>query len=648
MTETLFCDTECYPGYWLVAFKRLSDGQVLTMELSDRSGLDVERLKRIMARNRIVTFNGLGYDLPMIYYAISGASNAALKSASDRIIKGGVRHWQAEKLLGITIPAIDHIDLMEPNPAVRQSLKTLNGRLHGERMQDLPFDPDTAPTHHEMDVLTAYCLNDLAATETLFHALKEPLALRAALGKVHGMDFRSKSDSQIGEALVKKRVEEITGKRVQKVDTPAGTTFRYEVPDFLHFEHPELAEIVARLRATEFVVQADGKVDLPKWLNGKKITIGETTYAMGIGGLHSTEANRAIVADDGELLQDFDVKSYYPAIIINSGLFPKSLGPAFREVYRAVRDDRVRAKDRASYLEKLVERTVEMLRELTEQKTAAEGGKIQANGVFGKLGSIFSVLFAPHLLIYTTLTGQLALLMLIAWAEAEGISVVSGNTDGVVFHCPADRADDLLAITRKWENATGFELESTQYQALYSASVNHYVAIKMDGKAKRKGPIANPWRDKDLRGQMMKNPQATICGDAAVDFLTKGTPIEQTIRASRDIRDFVTVINVKGGGAWQGEYLGKVVRYVWALGGAPIYYKEAHASTGNHKKVPKTDGCKPLMDLPEEFPDDIDYERYIQEARTILGELGAGARRQVFLTKTKARAYLTALCCCDL
>ena len=39
--------------------------------------------------------------------------------------------------------------------------------------------------------------------------------------------------------------------------------------------------------------------------------------------------------------------------------------------------------------------------------------KIQINGSFGKLGSKYSLLYAPDLLLQTTITGQLALLMLI-------------------------------------------------------------------------------------------------------------------------------------------------------------------------------------------------------------------------------------------
>lgn len=62
--------------------------------------------------------------------------------------------------------------------------------------------------------------------------------------------------------------------------------------------------------------------------------------------------------------------------------------------------------------------------------------KIVLNGTFGKLGSKYSFLYSPNLMIQVTITGQLALLMLIEALEAAGISVVSANTDGIVSRCP--------------------------------------------------------------------------------------------------------------------------------------------------------------------------------------------------------------------
>jgi hypothetical protein len=541
---TLICDIEIYKRRLYIGFTRVGDGKHVGFNATDTIDFDRERLRRIMLQNRIVTYNGQGFDVPLIFYCISGATIAEIKLACDRIINGRVRYWDVEKLLNIAIPRIDHIDLIEPQPNAVASLKTLNGRLHGTRMQDLPYPPDADLTDEQWAEVVDYCVNsDIPATERLFQNLAEPIALREGIGAKFGLELRSKSDAQMGEAIIKRRVEEMTKRRVERVETPAGTAFPYQVPPYLRFQRPELVAILDRLRTTDFFVKDDGKVDLPKWLL-EPVHIGESTYTMGIGGLHSTEKNRAVHADYANSLWDYDVASYYPAIILGSGLYPRCLGRDFLSVYAGLRQDRIAAK-RAG------------------DKIMDQGFKIALNGCFGKLGSRYSILYAPHLMIAVTLTGQLALLMLIERAEDAGIPVVSGNTDGVVFRCPRGMEDRLREITTEWERETGFELEATEYRSVYSLSVNTYIAVKPDGKVKRKGKLMNPHRE-TMRDQLMHNPNMGVCSDAVVEYLVNGTPLEETIRACTDMRDFVTVVNVKGGGTWRGEYLGKVVRYIWS------------------------------------------------------------------------------------
>ena len=208
-----------------------------------------------------------------------------------------------------------------------------------------------------------------------------------------------------------------------------------------------------------------------------------------------------------------------------------------------------------------------------------------------------------------TISGQLCLLMLIEMIELSGIPVVSGNTDGIVIKCPINRQAELKHIISMWENATGFETEETKYKAVYSKDVNNYIAIKEDNSCKLKGAYSKPG--------LQKNPTTTICVDALKAFLTENIPIEKTITECKDITRFITLRNVRGGAEKNGVYLGKVARF---------YYAEKEYGTINYvmsgNKVPKSDGAKPLMDLPDTFPDDINYKWYIDETISILYDIG--------------------------
>lgn len=614
-------DIEIYINFLLLYFKVVGEDTTKFYILDASRSIDWNKIRAILKRYTIVTFNGTMFDLPLLYLAMQGATVSEVKDAANRIIESNAKPWEVAEMLGVHIPDyVDHIDLIEPNPSVRQSLKVLNGRLHGKWMQELPYPHDAVLTEEQKEFVTVYCRNDLEATESLYNSLLEAIAIREVVSESLDVDVRSKSDTQMGTAIIRKRIEDATGKKIGRSEFKPGTAFRYKAPSFIKFETPELQEILSKIQQHQFVTKSDGKVELPEWLSERQISIGPSAFQMGIGGLHSTEANRSVIPTAEQALVSVDVASYYPQTILGLGLFPMTVGPAFLDIYRSIRDDRIKAKKAG---DKVYDKTY----------------KIVLNGTFGVLGSRYSFLYAPHLMIAVTLTGQLALMMLIERAFMAGIPSVSANTDGVEFLCDRKFYDGLNGdrisggklklVTEQWEKDTGYTLEAVEYKALYNQSVNSYYALKVDGSWKRKGPIANPWSkhkaDFDPRAQLMKSPQMTICTDAALAYLTDGVPVERTINSCRDIREMVTVTQVNGGATWRGDRIGKVVRFYWAKDGDPILRCLANAQ-GTHGKVQKSDGCRPIMNFADDYavPADIDRMRYIEEAYQILEDIGAG------------------------
>jgi hypothetical protein len=589
--QTLILDLEIYRDYFLAMFRNVDTGNVRGFELYEGQAFDTKTVRAILKKYRIVTFNGLNFDMPLLMLALRGADNALIKKGSDSIINNNLRGWQFEQQFNVEVPkTLDHIDLIEVAPGTA-SLKIYGGRLHCAKMQDLPIEPDASITPADREALRTYCANDLATTADLYRKLLPQLDLRQQMSAQYGIDLRSKSDAQIAEAVIGRQVGQAIGREIKRPEVPCGTVFKYRPPAFIQFTTPVMQAMLATIRGVEFMVPDSGKVMMPKELADAKIEIGAGVYRMGIGGLHSSEQQAAHLADDEHILVDRDVASYYPAIILRTGLAPKHMGKAFTDAYQDIVRRRLDAKRAGN-------------------KVTADALKITINGSFGKFGSKWSKLYSPDLLIQTTVTGQLCLLMLIEALESEGIQVVSANTDGIVIRCPVERAAMMEFIVWEWETATGFETEATYYRALYSRDVNNYIAIKPDGSFKLKGAYAP--------AGLQKNPTNEICTGAVVKHLVDGTPIEDTIRACRDIRKFVTIRQVKGGAVKGEQYLGKAVRWYYATGvtGA-IHYKI------NGYTVARSEGARPLMELPAQFPDDVDFDWYIAEAHSILTDIGA-------------------------
>lgn len=221
------------------------------------------------------------------------------------------------------------------------------------------------------------------------------------------------------------------------------------------------------------------------------------------------------------------------------------------------------------------------------------------------------MLYSPNLLIQVTITGQLALLMLIeAIGSIAGVDVISANTDGITVSCVRSKERFVLDAVTRWEKITGYVTERVDYEAIFARDVNNYVAFKLDGGVKSKGAYG-----KGL--PLHKNPSVDICAEAAIAYLKAGRSIEETVRSCRDLRKFVKVQRVTGGAIYQGRPIGKVVRWYYSSTSADAIYYAL-----NKRLVAQTEGAKPLIELPFELPDDLNYDWYIREAKSLVWDLG--------------------------
>lgn len=651
-------DIEIYPDYFEVGFKTIEGRKLRQFEMYSMHPLDMQGILQICASYTLISFNGIDFDIPVMFYVMTCLHNGytiddaitAGKELADRIIAGRLRSWQVYKAYDFQPPAwLDHIDLMEPVPGVQIGLKLYAARLHSKLIQDLPYAPNENvfgwPEDRRAKILEYNDRTDLDATIELYLDATKPsdniIETRVNIGHKFGIDVRSKSDAQIAEAAIKHAVCKLKGvSNIYKSDIPQGTVFRYQPPEFLHFKTPLMQKVYETVVNARYVVNESGGIDMPPEIKTLKVTMGRSTYTMGIGGLHSTESRQAIRCTDDEELIDIDGTSFYPYWILLCALFPPNMGQDFQKVYKEFYDLRVAAKKAGN-------------------KSFAQTYKIILNGAYGKLGSRYSILYAPNLMIQVTLTGQLALLMMIESMELAGIPVVSANTDGIVTHVKSKQKLPLSFVVNEWVERIGMDVEYTHYRALYSRDVNSYVAIKKDpkDKPKTKGALA--------KSDTQHNPSNEIVKQAVVEFLWKGTPIAETILKCRDVRQFLSVCRVTGGGQvpteqqwvddwvqvldrhWarqahidagkdyykgcvkrvsrpapvlvttKARYLGKVVRWIRSTkSNTAIHYVK------NGNKVPGSDNAWPLMELPDEFPDHIDYAYYISEAHNMLIDLG--------------------------
>lgn len=623
-------DIEVYPNYMLVGFMTVDGKRVKQYAATNREFNDneIKKIDRLLNRT-LIGFNSKSYDDPILTFMLQGKTTKQVYKKSKELIESNLRYWEVYKKLNID-KEFESIDLIDVAPG-QASLKLYGARLNSKKLQDLPYDPHTELDQDQINEVAKYNVNDLITTLDLYNKLTPMLQLREQIGNKYDIDVMSKSDAQIAEAIFR---HELTarGVKIQKGQTPKGVDYR--APKAVAFYRDDLNELVDNIEDSTIKLGELGQPLLPEWLKNTTIDIGDNTYNIGLGGLHSQEKQLVVRPASDEKLMNVDVASYYPSLIIELGLYPRQLTDKFLQVYANIKAERLEAKRSGDSV------TNNVL-------------KIALNGSYGKFGNKYSFLYSPDLLLTVTFTGQLYLLMLIEEIERSGLKVVSSNTDGVEVLLKKDQELKLRSIVAEWEKLTKMEMEFGEYNALFARDVNNYVAVYPGGKAKAKGAYLDP---EDATPILMKNVEYPIVFEAIRDYLSKDIPMEDTLYNCRDVARFTSSRTVKGGAVYydgelpntdeynnyianklkknkalekrndeyqkqlvlesdHAEYLGKVVRWYYSINGKPIFYK-----TGN--KVPKTDGAKPMMDLTDYIPKDLDYDKYLQLCNEHLEDLG--------------------------
>jgi hypothetical protein len=415
---------------------------------------------------------------------------------------------------------VHHFD----NKNRRVSLKRLEFEMDLENIEEMPIHHEKVDmTEHDVAETIYYCHNDVQATYQFYlvtigqtdHPLykgNNQIELRLDIQEEFGIPCLNYSDSKIGDEMIKKYY--CQEKNIQYNELPKKGFFRKSIDvrhciaPYVVFETPELQNFLKKIKKLTLGLQDDFKEELHFYGN---------VYSFMKGGLHTENKPKIFEADDEHEIIDWDVSSYYPAIIINNGKYPYHLGKEFLRGYEAMFEKRLELKPLAKKDKKI--------------KGIVGALKLAVNSVYGKSSDMQSWIYDRQLTMFTTITGELSLMMLIEAYEFRGIHVISANTDGVTIKIKKESLELMKAINEWWSNLTGYELERTDYQKIIFSTVNDYLAIKTDGEVKKKGDFLTDF-------ELHKNKSARIVPIALEQYYTRGVPIEHTIRSHNNIFDF--------------------------------------------------------------------------------------------------------------
>lgn len=540
---TIYCyDLETYPNYFLAVFQDIETEEFFSFDHTDLQGL----LKWMKHKDRtFISWNGAQFDDIIIRYIDSKTKpvNSSLFKQSDSVTAQEIANLaqliittnrEDEKAMknlndkiqhirypmaGNPLRSIDIKGLLDPMP----SLKKTEVRLRFSNVEDLPYDPTHPLSPDMMKTVHQYCKNDVAATRHVYLQQALPhLRLRHHLSDKFQVPYlESLSEPRTAEKILMNLYMTKTGKEYQEIKNGAAFNFqsfaKYGVPimdfvpDWIQFKTEPLQNLLNEFKDLELPV--DKESGHPKGDKLKhRIQMGSKEYQLGVGGLHSID-KKGVLKAEGFRIIDTDVTSYYPAILIRDQLTPVHMDQIWIAIYERIRDLRLQAKQNGNKLD-------------------ADALKIILNATFGKLASKYSPFYDPHLLTRITVTGQLALLMLIEKFDQIGIEVLSANTDGVTIKLLPNQEPSFEECKRQWCEHTKFELEDTEFDFIARRDVNSYLARTTSGDLKTKGKFTKPNLKKDV--------QAFAVTDMVTEYLLNETDPEiRMIEKQYTIYDFL-------------------------------------------------------------------------------------------------------------
>ena len=520
---------------------------------------------------------------------------------------------------------IHHYD----NKNRRVSLKRLEFEMDLENIEEMPIHHTKIDmTLEDVQLTKEYCKNDIHATYQFYlvtigktdHPLykgNNQIELRQDIEAEFGIPCLNYSDSKIGDEMIKKYY--CQEKNINYKELPKKGFFRKEVlvkkciAEYVTFQTDELKDFLSRIKKMKLGMQDDFKEEIHFYGN---------VYSFMKGGIHTENKPEVFEANDEYEIIDWDVSSYYPAIIINNGRYPQHLGKEFLRGYKQMFDKRLELKPLAKK-DKRIKGIVGAL-------------KLAVNSVYGKSSDMQNWIYDRQLTMFTTITGELSLMMLIEAYELRGIHVISANTDGVTIMIKKCDIELMKAINEWWMNLTSYELERTDYQKIIFSTVNDYLAIKTDGEIKKKGDFLTDF-------ELHKNKSARIVPLALEAYYVHNIPISDTVCNHLSIYDYCLRqksskdFHYEGWNRARGEktVYNKLIRYYVSNTGEKLLKVKNPECESNAPDVSQVEAgewvctvCNFLSKNTDVDAAGINYQYYIDKAERIVHKIALNGKKR--------------------
>jgi hypothetical protein len=593
-------DLETYPNCFTFSGVDTEGLNAFTYECSPRkndiatiySFLDLCRKRK----DRLVGFNNLGFDYPVLHDLLSVREKAlkvsgkavavrAYKKAMSIIASqekfGNVINDREQHVKQVDLYKIYHFD----NKARATSLKMIEFNMKSDTIEDLPFPVGIELTEEQMDTLISYNMHEVMKTLDFYNQSKDLIKFREELSKKYKRNFLNHNDTKIGKDYFIMRLEESMPescyKKGAKGERKINQTKRDVINineclfDYYDFQQPAFQAVFEWFKKQDITETKGVFSDIPEHQLGavakyadmnvlrKKFKAEPTRedmqafnaeYPLGWVDKVALAAKKKGVPQFSYWMCRHEAETLN--VVINGFRFDFGTGGIHGSVASQVvnEDDEYMIVDadvssmypniaiaNRVYPEHLSDKFCDIYEDVYQQRKSYANGtaenamlKLALNGVYGDSNNQFSPFYDPKYTMSITINGQLSLCLLSEkLMTIEGLSIIQVNTDGVTVKMPRHKVTEYESICAVWQKQVGLELEYAYYKKMIIRDVNNYIALYTNGKVKRKGV----YQYEDLGWH--QDQGGLVIPKAAEAHMLHGADIESFVRNHDNNYDFL-------------------------------------------------------------------------------------------------------------
>ena len=596
MKKTYVYHYETYVNCFIAVFINIKDtNEIIKFEVSEyenKMPQFLAFLKDIKESCYLVSFNGLDFGAQINHYCLKYSTQMGELKSSARLIYVFAKELiDIKKEKGYTTYRKEDLEFREIDLA---SINNYNSKGSYCSLRWLQFNMDWH-TISDTDIVYDKKVNQMEVLKLTIQAINNCLSIRELLTHNLGLIkerrkmsklFKLNLDNLSEPKIVKEVMLDLLSKDlfIGKDTLKKMQTYRTRISlRDLILPNVNFTTKVFQDTLINFMNLELNAENLKGSFN-HKTTYRGLVFSFALGGIHA--AKRGVYKNSKDMIvKSFDAKSFYPNLIIRNHWSPNHISAnVFCKRYEWFYDQRLK---------------------YPKPHVLNEWFKKILNAGFGLSNEKRSFLRDSLLTMQITSNGQLLLVQLVErlCENIPGARPIMLNTDGGEIIFPREHEGIYNEICKEWSIQAKAVLEHDTYRKLIVFDVNNYIGILSPKKVTKEKayemiekitpkplikkvksdyyhyPVKLVGRFK-VNKELHKNKSFKIKSMAIYNYFVHNTPIEQTIKSSRNINDFFGGVRARGD--WkikrvciengeQVEYpTSKMVRYYVAMEGCKL------------------------------------------------------------------------------